>query len=585
MQVPVGFLSKLWSFVSFLPFFLLLLLLGFIKAVLIGPIAAAVIFLGNSAVVIGLWPAHFIWTYYCVLRTERIGLVLKIIAAVLLPLPLLLLPVLAISGSLLGGIGYGVFIPLMATFEAVGEGVADKLTHCFLDGTVSTTAGACTVVRDVTDFCFHSYFSLMDELIRKLGDNETPLDIKLSYLPHSVLTILIAVPFDVFMISGVALWKSPCMLLKGWQRLCEDMVGREGPFLETVCVPFAGLSIILWPLAVIGAVVASFLSSFFFGMRAGLIAYQEASLRMGLAYMISAVALFDEYTNDMLYLREGSCFPRPKYRKTDRMNNETGQNNEVRNVTSPLGEKKHHHKTMKALQRSKTFMETIQRLRPIQVWDWLFRSCELNGRILLSEGLISAEDMEECIIKGKCKKLSIKLPAWCILQCLIRSAKHDSHADDVEVTNFNWPKDKVFDWMLGPLLVIKEQMKQLELTEDEELCLRKLIMTNNNEKPSDWDDCGFPSSDNIRRAQLQAIIRRLQGIVVNLSWVPSFRRRFINLVKALYLEAVEAGAIDGSRSVKRKIEADAAPAPRSKFDVKDGEGSSNGAAAVGIDAV
>jgi hypothetical protein len=81
-------------------------------------------------------------------------------------------------------------------------------------------------------------------------------------------------------------------------------------------------------------------------------------------------------------------------------------------------------------------------------------------------------------------------------------------ADDVEVTNFNWPKDRVFDWMLGPLLVLKEQMKKLELTEDEEMCLRKLIMTNKNEKPSDWEDCGFPSNDSVKRAQLQAIIRR-----------------------------------------------------------------------------
>jgi len=112
------------------------------------------------------------------------------------------------------------------------------------------------------------------------------------------------------MISAVALWKSPCMLLKGWQRLCEDLVGREGPFLETVCVPFAGLAIILWPLAVIGGIIASFFSSFLFGFRAGLIAYQEASFKMGLAYMISAVAIFDEYTNDLLYLREGSCLPR-----------------------------------------------------------------------------------------------------------------------------------------------------------------------------------------------------------------------------------------------------------------------------------
>jgi hypothetical protein len=76
------------------------------------------------------------------------------------------------------------------------------------------------------------------------------------------------------------------------------------------------------------------------------------------------------------------------------------------------------------------------------------------------------------------------------------------------VTNFNWPKDKVFDWMLGPLLVIKEQMKNLDINEDEEMCLRKLIMTNKNEKPSDWDDSGFPMDDNIKRGQLQAIIRR-----------------------------------------------------------------------------
>ncbi|KAK3131577.1 hypothetical protein QOZ80_6AG0508320 [Eleusine coracana subsp. coracana] len=562
MQVPVGFLGKLWSFVSFLPFFFLLLLLGSVKALLICPVAAAVIFFGNSAVIIGLWLVHFIWTYYCVLKTERIGLVLKTLAAILLPLPLLILPVFAIVGSLLGGIGYGLFVPLMTTFEAVGEGVADKLTHCFLDGTASTIAGACTVVRDVTDFCFHSYFSFMDDLIEKMGDDEKPLDIKLSYLPRSVLVAFIAVPVDILMISGVALWKSPFMLLKGWQRLCEDLVGREGPFLETVCVPFAGLAIVLWPLAVIGGVIASFLCSFFFGFRAGLIAYQEACFKMGLAYMISAIAIYDEYTNDLLYLREGSCLPRPKYRKADVEKCEAGQKKEGYNNTGDLAERQQngHHKHRRVFHRSKTFTQTIQRLRPIQIWDWFFRSCELNGRILLSEGLITAEDMEECITKGKGKKLSIKLPAWCILQCLIRSAKSDSHglliSDNVEVTNFNWPKDTVFDWMLGPLLVIKEQIKKLELTEEEEMCLRKLIMTNKNEKPSDWDDSGFPLDDNIKRGQLQAMIRRLQGIAANMSRIPSFRRRFINLVKALYLEAIEAGAIDGSRDVKSRVKAD-----------------------------
>ena len=41
-----------------------------------------------------------------------------------------------------------------------------------------------------------------------------------------------------------------------------------------------------------------------------------------------------------------------------------------------------------------------------------------------------------------------------------------------------------------------------------------------------------------------------------MSRVPSFRRRFINLVKAIYLEAIEAGAIDGSCDIKREVKVD-----------------------------
>lgn len=50
----------------------------------------------------------------------------------------------------------------------------------------------------------------------------------------------------------------------------------------------------------------------------------------------------------------------------------------------------------------------------------------MNGRILLREGLIDVKDLEECVLKGNCKKLGIKLPAWSILQCLLASAKADS---------------------------------------------------------------------------------------------------------------------------------------------------------------
>lgn len=66
----------------------------------------------------------------------------------------------------------------------------------------------------------------------------------------------------------------------------------------------------------------------------------------------------------------------------------------------------------------------------------------------------------------------------------------------------------MFEWFVGPLLIMKEQIKGMKLEENEEICLKKLVMGYKNENTEDWDDSDFPSSDPVRRAQLQAIIRR-----------------------------------------------------------------------------
>lgn len=98
--------------------------------------------------------------------------------------------------------------------------------------------------------------------------------VRLSRVPSSMLVGLLGVLIDVPIITILSLYKSPYMLLKGWQQLLHDLIGRKGPFLETACVPFAGLAIILWPLAVGGAVIAAFISSFFLGLYGSIVAYQ-----------------------------------------------------------------------------------------------------------------------------------------------------------------------------------------------------------------------------------------------------------------------------------------------------------------------
>lgn len=159
---------------------------------------------------------------------------------------------------------------------------------------------------------------------------------------------------------------------------------------------------------------------------------------------------------------------------------------------------------------AKTLKWSIQHYKPVQVLDWLFKSSEENGRLLLHEGLIEIKDIEECIIRGKSRKLCVKLPAWSIFQCLIASAKSNSSgliiSDTVELTKTNCSRDKVLEWYIGPLLIMKEQIKVLQLLQDEEM--KRLIMDFKSETTQDWDDSVFPSDDCVRRAQVQAIIRR-----------------------------------------------------------------------------
>lgn len=85
---------------------------------------------------------------------------------------------------------------------------------------------------------------------------------------------ILGVLVDVPLITLIVLYKAPIFLFKGWHQLLHDLIGREGPFFETICVPFAGLLILLWPIVVVLAALAGSISSFFFGCYAAVVAYQ-----------------------------------------------------------------------------------------------------------------------------------------------------------------------------------------------------------------------------------------------------------------------------------------------------------------------
>nr|XP_010939111.1 uncharacterized membrane protein At3g27390 isoform X2 [Elaeis guineensis] len=530
MDVSGGVLSRLGHLLAFVLVFVLLFILGILKAVVIAPIVFVTVVVGNATLIIGLYPCHVVWTCYCIVRTKKFGSVPKALILLLMPVPIVLWPISAAIGTVLTGIGFGVGQPLMATFEVVGEGVDNKLVRCFTDGTWDSIKRGCTIVRDFKDICFHSYFSVMDGLLEARG--ETIMNMRLSQIPGCLLAGIVGLLIDVPMLSLIVLYKVPIMLYKGWRQLIRDLIGRSGPFLESVCIPFAGLLILLWPIAVELTAAAGILSSFGLGCYAAAVAYQEDSTMSGILYTISVISTFDEFTNDFLYMREGSCFPRPKYRKA------------VLSQSPSLPIKRVPEQSdFTPLQRPliKTASMKLQELKAVVIWDNFFKGCDYLGKELVGAGAILVSDLEAWK-NSKNKILNIGLPSYVFLQCFLRSIKSGSAGfvmrDDVELTSINRPEGRIFDWLFEPMLLLKEQIKAADLQPTEEAYLCKLALyCGDAQRLAAWQNVGVPPADEVKRAQLEGLSRRLQGFSLTLSRMPTFRRRFAEVVEALLQEA------------------------------------------------
>ncbi|KAL2906217.1 hypothetical protein RDABS01_004927 [Bienertia sinuspersici] len=498
---------------------------------LVGPIAAVILIVGNIAVILGLFPVHVAWTFYTIINTNRFDIPLKI--AILLGLPALaaIWLALSIAGSVIVGVGYGFFTPWVSSFEAFRhEDETNKFLHCIVDGTWDTVKGSCTVVRDFADMCIHSYPVYLKE-IRESTSSDALQTLRFIHIPAIIIVGLMGLIVDVPSFTIISIIKSPLMLLKGWQRLTQDLVSRQGPFLETACIPVAGLAILLWPLFVIGSIVMAIFSSVFVGLYGSVIVYQERSFRRGLAYVFAMVAEFDEYTNDWLYLREGTILPKPQYRRKQTANSSeltVGQNR------------------FRGDMFNSTPMESPSMLMPSlapsrSVWGNMMRTCEIRGRELLDARVLTRADLYEWLKAKNSNEapiIGVGLPSYSTLHTIVRSIQEGADGillcDDVIITHENRPQDRLIDWFFQPLLVLKEQIRILRLSDGELQYLNRVLLIGSQPQRMDaWDNGSVIPQDPLRAAQIQGISRRMSGLARSMSKLPTYRRRYRHIVKDL----------------------------------------------------
>ncbi|XP_068643106.1 uncharacterized membrane protein At3g27390 [Aristolochia californica] len=528
--------------------------LGAIKGLLVGPIAGLIIIIGNASVILGLLPYHVACTAYALVKTHRFDAALKVPLLLALP-PLFGLWVgLGIAGSVLVGVGYGFFTPWVSAFEAFRQDRESKrFMHCIVDGTWDTIKGSCTIVRDFTDFCYYSYPQFFQELREGSGEIHT---IKLIEVPGIILVGLMGLVVEIPVYTTIAILKSPYMLFKGWQRLLHDLITREGPFLETACVPVAGLAIILWPLVVIGSILMAIFSSFFIGLYGSVIVYEERSFRRGVAYIIAMVSEFDEYTNDWLYLREGSVLPKPRYRRKKASHSSElsiGGSTRFTAISSAAPAM-----LVPTLAPSRSVREAIQEVKMVQIWEDIMKSCEMRGKELIDAKVITVADLYEWI-KAKSGNqgmlVGLGIPCYSLFVCLINSIKAGSTglllSDGVDVTHQNRPQDRLIDWFFHPVLVLKEQIKVIKMSEGELRFMEKLLVLGDYPQRMEiWDNGSVVPQDAVRLAQIQAISRRLIGMSRSIVKFPTHRRRFRCVVKNLIAYCPEREGSAASHSTR-----------------------------------
>ncbi|WCJ31116.1 hypothetical protein M5689_012628 [Euphorbia peplus] len=513
---------------------------GLLKAIIVGPIAATILIVGNVGVILLMFPSHVAWMVFTLVKTNRFDALLKAALLTILPALFAVWLGLSISVSVLVGLGYGFFTPWVSTFEAFRhESESHKFYCCIVDGTWGTIRGSCLVVSDFADVCYHSYPLYLKQLRDSPASNEhQPL--RFIHVPAFIIAGLVGVIVDIPLFTAIAIIKSPYMLFKGWFRLIHDLISREGPFLETACIPIAGLTILLWPLVVVGCVVITILSSIFIGLYASVIVYQERSFRRGIAYVIAMVAEFDEYTNDGLYLKEGTILPKPHYRKKASNSSELSVAGNRRKTGLPTESSA---MFMPSLAPSRSVRETIQDVKVVQMWGSVMKSCETRGKELLDSGAITLADLNECL-KAKNPNegtiVSVGLTCYSLLKTLLASIRAGSDGfvmvDGVEITYLNRPNDKLFDWFFHPLMVVKEQLRVIKLDEDEEKFLQKVVLYgNNSQRMEAWENGSCVPQQPLRFAQIQGISRRMIGMARSVSILPTHRRRFRQVVKTLIM--------------------------------------------------
>ena len=273
-------------------------ILGLIKGlIIVGPILI-ISLIGFTGVAIILLPHDIFLTYKSLLKTHMIGINLKLMGMLLLPIALLSWPILVIFVSSVFGILYGFLCPVVRTFDEDYNICCGGFTDTFID--------VFDFIKQFWKFNYHSYFTYLSEIENRKVDK--PFDISIIQLITGLILASYGSIVGVIVLTIMWLVKLLPSIFRMYYLSFKYYFSDFGCLERFMYVIFFIMALAIIP--VIG--ILTILGYIGYGLYGGIFCAIEGykhNICRGIISIWNTIRNCDEISNNYIFDESYTCFP------------------------------------------------------------------------------------------------------------------------------------------------------------------------------------------------------------------------------------------------------------------------------------
>jgi len=273
--------------------------IGFFKGLILFVPVLIIHFIACTFISIVYLPHDIFYSYYTILGTKKLGRNIKVLAMLLLPLPLILWPPAVLFVSIFIGLGIGLFYPVYLTF--------DEETH-ILGGWIKTFEKTFDAIKSFYTFDTNSYFTYLEKF--RNAECTDPFDIRIIDIFVGIIIASIGVVIDGVAITLIAIFKFPFTFPKVYYLMWKAYFQIECLYIFMLFIFFIIANALL-PVALTLALGVVIIGGICVGLGSAGIAYKQG-LAAAFKWQFNKIYKFDDTSNNFLF-GVNSCIPCCKF--------------------------------------------------------------------------------------------------------------------------------------------------------------------------------------------------------------------------------------------------------------------------------